>query len=55
MLYLALACLAVSLIARSLGYPDIATVSAKLSWVLFLIAAVLLAIHLAGDRRRRNR
>jgi len=51
MLYYALVFLVVGLIAGALGLFGIAAVAGQIAWVLFLVAMVLLVIHLASGRR----
>ncbi len=46
MLYYAVACLLVGLVAGALGLAGIAVVASQIAWILFLIGIVLLAIHL---------
>jgi uncharacterized membrane protein YtjA (UPF0391 family) len=51
MLNYALLFLLVGLIAGALGLFGVAAVATQIAWVLFLIGAVLLLIHLATGRR----
>jgi len=51
MLYYALAFLIVGLVAGALGLFGIAAIAGQISWVLFLVAVVLLVIHVATGRR----
>jgi uncharacterized membrane protein YtjA (UPF0391 family) len=51
MLNYALVFLLVGLIAGALGLFGVAAVATQIAWVLFLIGAVLLLIHLASGRR----
>jgi uncharacterized membrane protein YtjA (UPF0391 family) len=51
MLTYALLFLLVGLIAGALGMFGVAAVATQIAWVLFLIGAVLLLIHLASGRR----
>jgi uncharacterized membrane protein YtjA (UPF0391 family) len=51
MLNYALLFLLVGLIAGALGMFGVAAVATQIAWVLFLIGAVLLLIHLASGRR----
>jgi uncharacterized membrane protein YtjA (UPF0391 family) len=47
MLYYALIFLVVGLVAGALGLMGVAAVASQISWILFLIGIVMLAIHLA--------
>ncbi len=51
MLYYALVFLVVGLIAGALGLGGVAAIAGQISWVLFLVALVLIVIHLASGRR----
>ena len=51
MLYYALVFLIVGLIAGALGLGGVAAVAGQIAWVLFLVALVLVVIHLASCRR----
>lgn len=51
MLNYALLFLLVGLIAGALGLFGVASVATQIAWVLFVIGAVLLLIHLATGRR----
>jgi len=51
MLNYALVFLLVGLIAGALGMFGVASVATQIAWVLFVIGAVLLLIHLATGRR----
>ncbi len=53
MLYYALVFLIVGLVAGALGLIGIAAVATQISWILFLIGILMLAIHLVADRRTR--
>lgn len=53
MLYYALTFLVVGLVAGALNLAGISTVAVQISWVLFLIGIVLVAIHLVTGRRPR--
>ena len=53
MLYYALMFLVVGVIAGVLNLAGIAAVAVQISWILFVIGLVLLAIHLFTDRRVR--
>ena len=53
MLYYALVFLIVGLIAGALGLMGVAAVASRISWILFLIGILMLAIHLVADRRTR--
>jgi len=46
MLYYALVFLVIGLVASALGLAGIAAVASQISWVLFLIGVVLIAVHL---------
>ena len=50
MLYSALMFLVVGLIAGALNLAGVSTVAVQISWVLFLIGMVLVAIHLVSKR-----
>ena len=50
MLYYALMFLIVGLIAGALGLAGVAVIAGQISWILFLIGIVLLAIHLFTGR-----
>jgi len=50
MLYYALMFLIVGLIAGALGLAGIAAVAGQIAWILFLIGAALIVIHLATGR-----
>jgi uncharacterized membrane protein YtjA (UPF0391 family) len=49
-LYYALMFLIVGLVAGALGLTGIAAVAGQIAWILFLIGAVLIVIHLATGR-----
>ena len=51
MLYYALVFLIVGLIAGALGLGGVAAIAGQIAWVLFLVAVVLIVIHLASGRR----
>jgi uncharacterized membrane protein YtjA (UPF0391 family) len=51
MLNYALVFLLVGLIAGALGMFGVAAVATQIAWVLFVIAAVLLLVHLVTGRR----
>lgn len=51
MLYYALIFLVVGLIAGTLNLAGVSTVAVQISWMLFLIGMVLVAVHLISDRR----
>jgi len=53
MLYYALMFLVVGLIVGALNLAGISTVAVQISWMLFVIGIVLLAIHLIMGRTRR--
>jgi uncharacterized membrane protein YtjA (UPF0391 family) len=53
MLYYALAFLVVGLIAGALHLAGVSAVAVQISWVLFLIGIVLVAIHLVTGRSAR--
>jgi uncharacterized membrane protein YtjA (UPF0391 family) len=53
MLYYALLFLVVGLIAGALNVAGVAAVAIQISWVLFLVGIVLLAIHLFTNRSVR--
>jgi uncharacterized membrane protein YtjA (UPF0391 family) len=53
MLYYALMFLVVGLIAGALNLAGVSTVSVQISWVLFLIGLVLVAIHVITGRTAR--
>lgn len=50
MLYYALLFLVVGLIAGALGLAGIAAVAGQIAWVLFLLGAVLIVLHLVAGR-----
>ena len=50
MLHYALMFLIVGLIAGALGLAGIAAVAGQIAWILFLIGAALIVIHLATGR-----
>lgn len=52
MLYYAFVFLIVGLIAGALGIYGVATMASQIAWVLFLIAMVLLIVHLVTGRSR---
>jgi uncharacterized membrane protein YtjA (UPF0391 family) len=51
MLYYALMFLVVGLIAGALGLTGVAAVATEMTWILFVIGIVLLAVHLVRGRR----
>jgi len=51
MLHYALVFLIVGLIAGALGLGGVAAVAGQISWVLFLVALVLIVVHMASGRR----
>ena len=50
MLYYALMFLVVGLIAGALNFLGVAAVTVQVSWILFLIGMVLVAVHLFSKR-----
>ena len=50
MLYYALVFLVVGLIAGALNLAGVSTVAVQISWILFLIGIVLVAVHLVSKR-----
>ena len=53
MLYYALMFLVASLIAGALTLAGVSTVAVQISWILFLIGIVLVAIHVITGRAAR--
>ena len=53
MLYYALMFLVVGVIAGALNMAGVAAVAVQISWILFVIGIVLLAIHLFTNRTAR--
>ena len=53
MLYYALMFLVVGLIAGALNLAGVSTVAVQISWILFLIGMVLVAIHVVTGRTAR--
>jgi len=53
MLYYALLFLVVGLIAGVLNLTGVAAIAVQISWILFLVGIVLLAIHLFTNRSVR--
>jgi len=53
MLYYALVFLVVGLIAGALNLAGVSAVAVQISWVLFLIGIVMVAIHLVTGRTAR--
>jgi uncharacterized membrane protein YtjA (UPF0391 family) len=53
MLYYALMFLVVGLIAGALNLAGVSTVAVQISWILFLIGIVLVAIHVFTGRTAR--
>jgi len=51
MLYYALMFLVVGLIAGALGLFGIAAIAGQIAWVLFLVGAVLIIVHMISGRR----
>ena len=54
MLYYALMFLVVGVIAGALNLAGVAAMAVQISWILFLIGIVLLAIHLFTNRSVRG-
>jgi uncharacterized membrane protein YtjA (UPF0391 family) len=50
MLYYALVFLVVGLIAGALNLAGVSAVAVQISWILFLIGVILVAIHLVTGR-----
>ena len=50
MLYYALMFLIVGLVAGALGLAGVAAVASQISWVLFLIGVIFVAIHMVRGR-----
>ena len=50
MLYYALMFLVVGLVAGALGLAGVAAVAAQISWILFLIGIIFVAIHVVRGR-----
>ena len=50
MLYYALVFLLVGLVAGALNLAGISTIAVQISWILFLIGVILVAIHLVSGR-----
>ena len=53
MLYYALVFLVVGLIAGALNLAGVSAVAVQISWILFVIGVVLVAIHLITGRSTR--
>ena len=53
MLYYALVFLVVGLIAGALNVAGVSAVAVQISWILFVIGVVLVAIHLITGRSTR--
>jgi len=53
MLHYALVFLVVGLIAGALNLAGVSTVAVQISWILFLIGIVLVAIHVVTGRTTR--
>jgi uncharacterized membrane protein YtjA (UPF0391 family) len=53
MLYFALLFLVVGLIAGGLNLAGVAAIAVQISWILFIIGVVLVAIHLLTGRSTR--
>ena len=53
MLYFALMFLVVGLIAGALNLAGVAAIAVQISWILFLIGIVLVAIHVVTGRAAR--
>ncbi len=51
MLYFALVFLIIGFIAATLGAGGAASVATQISWVLFIIAGILLVVYLVTGRR----
>jgi uncharacterized membrane protein YtjA (UPF0391 family) len=54
MLYYALVFLVVGLIAGALNLAGVSSVAVQISWILFLIGIVLVAIHILTGRTPRE-
>ena len=54
MLYYALVFLIVGLVAGALNLAGVAAVAVQISWVLFVIGIVLVAIHVVTGRTARE-
>jgi uncharacterized membrane protein YtjA (UPF0391 family) len=54
MLYYALMFFVVGLMANALHYLGVAAVVVQMSWILFVIGAVLLVVHLMSRRTTRT-
>ena len=54
MLYYALVFLVIGMIAGVLNLVGVSSVAVQMSWILFLIGAVLSVIHLVGGRSART-
>lgn len=50
MLYYALMFLVVGLIAAALNFMEVSGVAVQISWILFLVGMVLVAVHLFSNR-----
>ncbi len=50
MLYYALMFLVVGLLGGALGLAGVAAVASQIAWILFLIGAILLVVHLVKGR-----
>lgn len=53
MLYYALVFLAVGLVAGALNLAGVSSVAVQISWILFLIGIVLVAVHMVTGRSAR--
>jgi|KBSMisStandDraft_5_1062788.scaffolds.fasta_scaffold189106_1 uncharacterized membrane protein YtjA (UPF0391 family) len=53
MLYYALVFLVVGLIGGTLNLPEVSAVTGQISWALFVIGIVLVAIHVVSERTSR--
>jgi len=51
MLHCALVFLVIGLVAGALGLFGVASVATQIAWILFLVGAVLLIVHLVTGRR----
>jgi uncharacterized membrane protein YtjA (UPF0391 family) len=51
MLHYALVFMVVGLIAGALNLAGVSAVAVQISWILFLIGMVLVAVHLVSNRR----
>ena len=51
MLHYALVFLILAIIAGALGMSGVASIATQIAWVLFVVGAILLVVHLASGRR----